>query len=659
MADIFLSYAREDKKKAEMLANALESQGWTVFWDGTSLLKGQDFKAVIDKAIQQVGCMVVAWSEASKQSDWVRGEAGIGRERNILVPILFEPVEPPIAFRSLHTENLTDWDGEADAPDFLKLCKAINERIKSETAPSTSSTPSNNASDKAVKSAKTNFLKRLFRSVWDWLSVTKHQQTLAFIGGGLAVVIAGSWQAYLHFSKKPAEANSTISVSGNGIANTGSMTATAANGGNAINAVGNCGVAAGHDANGNIITCNYGLSPKQMKELTLAAVEGATEPLLGRIETLSKRLGVTEEAARMMLKLVGEQPNVPDEDLAKALTKVAIDYKNLKAQAASIDINNSLARTLVTEVQSEITAGHLQKAAQILQKITKRTATLSGTCTKTEAMGVLVDPKFCLPQILNTEYRDDRNAFTFVMHLEDKLSVISFSGYGPDQSHFNSDEVLQPIDKVVFTFQGSSDHLKADGNCYFTNPYKEKPSTVSCKAMTSEGTFSGEFISNSISPNIFESDTRGHEPRHLAIETDKLQFLEGYCEPSSHIADGRIGEDLTKRQSQFFCDTALIIPFSDNPKHHMIQFADSHSHHARILGFGGIMEDSAIMTVHNIYLEMGGRASKTSDGLCKLFFEKQEISGISCGAKVDEGDQRTVPIVRFKVDKTGKTNTTR
>jgi hypothetical protein len=74
--------------------------------------------------------MIVAWSEASKQSDWVRGEAGIGRERNILVPILFEPVEPPITFRSLHTENLSTWEGDSGAQDFIKLCQAISGLIK-------------------------------------------------------------------------------------------------------------------------------------------------------------------------------------------------------------------------------------------------------------------------------------------------------------------------------------------------------------------------------------------------------------------------------------------------------------------------------------------------------------------------------------------------
>ena len=100
MADIFLSYAREDLAKAKQLAAALENQGWSVFWDRTALLAGQDFEEAIEQAIEQAKCMIVAWSAASKRSDWVRGEADIGRKRKILVPILFEAVEPPIAFRA-------------------------------------------------------------------------------------------------------------------------------------------------------------------------------------------------------------------------------------------------------------------------------------------------------------------------------------------------------------------------------------------------------------------------------------------------------------------------------------------------------------------------------------------------------------------------------
>jgi len=134
LADIFLSYASEDLAKAKLLAAALEKQEWSVFWDRTSLLAGQDFEEEIEQAIGQARCMIVAWSAASKRSNWVRGKANIGRERKILVPILFEAIEPPIAFRALHTENFANWKGETDSSDYLALCKALTQRIGQGTA---------------------------------------------------------------------------------------------------------------------------------------------------------------------------------------------------------------------------------------------------------------------------------------------------------------------------------------------------------------------------------------------------------------------------------------------------------------------------------------------------------------------------------------------
>jgi hypothetical protein len=33
MADVFLSYAREDRATASLIAGALTSRGWSVWWD--------------------------------------------------------------------------------------------------------------------------------------------------------------------------------------------------------------------------------------------------------------------------------------------------------------------------------------------------------------------------------------------------------------------------------------------------------------------------------------------------------------------------------------------------------------------------------------------------------------------------------------------------
>jgi len=129
-----------------------------------------------------------------------------------------------------------------------------------------------------------------------------------------------------------------------------------------------CSVSAGRDASNNTLTCNFGLTPEQLREVTKAAVEGATEPLIGGIGDISKRLGITEEAAKTLLRIVGEQSDLPDERLAEALTKVANDYKRLQAQVAALNPDNPAARNLVDRARSEIAAGHFAAAHQLLSE---------------------------------------------------------------------------------------------------------------------------------------------------------------------------------------------------------------------------------------------------------------------------------------------------
>lgn len=133
-------------------------------------------------------------------------------------------------------------------------------------------------------------------------------------------------------------------------------------------AASNCGIAAGHDASNNTLTCNFGLTAEQMRQLTRAAVTGATAPLLEQIVTISKQLGVTEDAAKTLLRIVGKQPDVPDEGLAQALIKVAYHYVVLQAQVAALDPDNPQARGLVAQAKSEIAAGRLDAAHRLLRQ---------------------------------------------------------------------------------------------------------------------------------------------------------------------------------------------------------------------------------------------------------------------------------------------------
>src|SRR6516162_1339475 len=130
-----------------------------------------------------------------------------------------------------------------------------------------------------------------------------------------------------------------------------------------------CAVTAGSGtASNNTITCNFGLTPEQLRQVSKAAVEDATAPLIDRIASISKTLGVTEEAAKTLLRIIGEQPDVPDERLGEVLTKVASDYKRLQAQVAALNPDNPAARNLVDRARSEIAAGHFAAAHQLLSE---------------------------------------------------------------------------------------------------------------------------------------------------------------------------------------------------------------------------------------------------------------------------------------------------
>jgi|GEM_PF-6325125 len=113
MAEVFISYKREDREWAEALSKLLESKGLSTWWD-KRLSLGQDFDFVIDHELEIADCVVVLWSIGSVKSRWVLAEANEGSARGILVPVLIEDVRPPLAFRRIQTGSLIGWKKIAD-----------------------------------------------------------------------------------------------------------------------------------------------------------------------------------------------------------------------------------------------------------------------------------------------------------------------------------------------------------------------------------------------------------------------------------------------------------------------------------------------------------------------------------------------------------------
>ena len=125
MADIFISYAREDESRIQPLARALEERGLSVFWD-RRIPSGQTWRGYIGQALSDASRVIVAWSRHSISSNWVTEEADEGKKRGVLVPILLDPVEPPLGFRSIQAADLTDWTPAGPSPRFEQLLGDID-----------------------------------------------------------------------------------------------------------------------------------------------------------------------------------------------------------------------------------------------------------------------------------------------------------------------------------------------------------------------------------------------------------------------------------------------------------------------------------------------------------------------------------------------------
>ncbi len=131
MADIFLSYAREDRPWASRLAAGLIEQGWSLFWD-SDIPFGKTFDQVIEKQLDEARCIIVLWSRHSVSSNWVKAEASEGARRGILHPVLIDNVRLPLEFRRLQTANLIDWQRGTSHSEFDQFTGGIAATVRSQ-----------------------------------------------------------------------------------------------------------------------------------------------------------------------------------------------------------------------------------------------------------------------------------------------------------------------------------------------------------------------------------------------------------------------------------------------------------------------------------------------------------------------------------------------
>ena len=179
MADVFLSYAREDRRLAHQLADRLGEAGFSVWWD-RYIPGGADFGAEIEREIKAAKSVIVLWSQVSQSSKWVRDEAACARDENKLVPLRIDDALPPLGFRQVHAIDFSGWKGSLNAEPFEALLQSLGRMLDPGRAGDASSAPP----------AATN------RSPYMLLRVVLRNRRIA--SGLAAVIVAGAAVAILY-----------------------------------------------------------------------------------------------------------------------------------------------------------------------------------------------------------------------------------------------------------------------------------------------------------------------------------------------------------------------------------------------------------------------------------------------------------------------------
>jgi len=110
---VFISYARSDRRWALWLGDRLAKQGFEIFMDMTSVPTGESFIAELNKVIRASDLVLALLSPSYFQSAWCQQETAVAAANKVpIIPVLVEPCEVQGFLRNYNWADLTsDRDG--------------------------------------------------------------------------------------------------------------------------------------------------------------------------------------------------------------------------------------------------------------------------------------------------------------------------------------------------------------------------------------------------------------------------------------------------------------------------------------------------------------------------------------------------------------------
>ena len=134
MADVFISYARDDQAVARRVARALQAAGFDVWWDA-DLPAHRDYSEVIERNLEEAKAVVVLWSATAAKSQWVRAEADFARNAGKLVQAQLDATLPPMPFNQIQCAELKGWRGGGSHGGWAKLQSSVQALAQGEDRP--------------------------------------------------------------------------------------------------------------------------------------------------------------------------------------------------------------------------------------------------------------------------------------------------------------------------------------------------------------------------------------------------------------------------------------------------------------------------------------------------------------------------------------------
>ncbi|QNN67263.1 toll/interleukin-1 receptor domain-containing protein [Sphingomonas lutea] len=114
--DVFISYKAEDRKRLVPLVEALEAEGFNVWWD-QHIGGGTNWREEIESHLDAAKVVIVVWSKRTvgPEGRFVRDEASAAQEAGHYLPITIDNVRPPLGFREHQAISLSSWKGHSSA----------------------------------------------------------------------------------------------------------------------------------------------------------------------------------------------------------------------------------------------------------------------------------------------------------------------------------------------------------------------------------------------------------------------------------------------------------------------------------------------------------------------------------------------------------------